>query len=504
MTALFHCLTNALLKENIKSTKVTHIETEQDIDQSGAATTVNFHRINSMAFSKPVSLSYFGEVKPESSWKGLYVDACKSLLDDYPDIFTRLKAESLHGSGKTWLVDAENLHLLAVPKQLEEGLFVETNRNASDLVKNLKWLLDECSVDYENVVITYTNKDGKKEASVPAPVTTSAFQKKQYYRQDKEDFYRWLQNDQHMAEGTCRSYVSAIRGAEHFAEEHGLVSRKLYTCDPAVAKATADELFSNAEFIQYNNDQHNRFRAAITKLLVFYGSNWSTIEASTPRTFERSPLQTEEISIDVAPYKTILVEHFSKGYRLESALDMKRMLSASAHKFNGAKGVGFLYIRTGTTLPPYADGGAQEHGLRAGTENVAGIVSMAVALKKNVNDLDKNQRHILKLEGLLLQALNESGIPYVRNGGDHTLPGVISLSFDGKDGEAILHRMDLMGVCISTGSACDSKNTEISHVLQAIRMPESLAKGTIRISLGKNNTADDIDTIVTALRKILL
>lgn len=174
---------NALLKENIKSTKVTHIETEQDMDQSGAATTVNFHRINSMAFSKPVSLSYFGEVKPESSWKGLYVDACKSLLDDYPDIFTRLKAESLHGSGKTWLVDAENLHLLAVPKQLEEGLFVETNRNASDLVKNLKWLLDECSVDYENVVITYTNKDGKKEASVPAPVTTSAFQKKQYYRQ---------------------------------------------------------------------------------------------------------------------------------------------------------------------------------------------------------------------------------------------------------------------------------------------------------------------------------
>lgn len=296
-----------------------------DMDQSDAATTVSFRHINSMAFSKPVSLSYFGEVKPESSWKGLYVDACKSLLDDYPDIFTRLKAESLHGSGKTWLVDAENLHLLAVPKQLEEGLFVETNRNAFDLVKNLKWLLDECSVDYENVVITYTNKDGKKEASVPAPVTTSAFQKKQYYRQDKEDFYRWLQNDQHMAEGTCHSYVSAIRSAEHFAEEHGLASRKLYTCDPTVAKATADELFSNAEFIQYNNDQHNRFRAAITKLLAFYGSNWSPVEASTPRTFERSPLQTKETSIDVAPCKAILVEYFPKGYRLESALDMKRM-----------------------------------------------------------------------------------------------------------------------------------------------------------------------------------
>ena len=180
------------------------------------------------------------------------------------------------------------------------------------------------------------------------------------------------------------------------------------------------------------------------------------------------------------------------------------MLSASAHKFNGAKGVGFLYVRKGTTLLPFADGGAQEYGLRAGTENVAGIVSMAAALKKNVDGLDKNQRHILKLENMLLRALTDSGITYVRNGGENTLPGVISLSFDGKDGESILHRMDLMGICISTGSACDSKSTEISHVLQAIRMPESLAKGTIRISLGKNNVEDDIDAIVTALRKILL
>ena len=81
---------------------------------------------------------------------------------------------------------------------------------------------------------------------------------------------------------------------------------------------------------------------------------------------------------------------------------------------------------------------------------------------------------------------------------------IISLSFDGKDGEAILHRMDLMGICISTGSACDSKNTEISHVLQALCMPESLAKGTIRISLGKNNTEEDVNAIVEALKKILL
>ena len=165
---------------------------------------------------------------------------------------------------------------------------------------------------------------------------------------------------------------------------------------------------------------------------------------------------------------------------------------------------GFLYIRKGTTILPYADGGAQEYGLRAGTENVAGIVSMATALRRNVDALKANQEHILNLEKRLLTSLEENGIAYHRNGGNNTLPGIISLSFDGKDGEAILHRMDLMGICISTGSACDSKNTEISHVLQAIRMPESLAKGTIRISLGKHNTFDDVEAIATALKKIIL
>lgn len=189
------------------------------------------------------------------------------------------------------------------------------------------------------------------------------------------------------------------------------------------------------------------------------------------------------------------------------AIDVKKlgidMLSASAHKFNGPKGIGFLYIRKGVELRPYADGGAQEFRMRAGTENVASVVGMAAALKKNIDALKENQEYVIGLERELLNKLNESGISYFRNGGDHTLPGIISLSFDGKDGEAILHRMDLMGISISTGSACDSKNTEISHVLQAIRLPESFAKGTIRISLGKNNSIDDVCAIVAALKKIL-
>lgn len=179
------------------------------------------------------------------------------------------------------------------------------------------------------------------------------------------------------------------------------------------------------------------------------------------------------------------------------------MLSASAHKFNGAKGVGFLYIRKGTPITAYAEGGAQERGLRAGTENVAGIVSMAVSLKHNTDTIEDNRRHILSLEKRLLECLSATGVVFCKNGGETTLPGIISLSFPGADGEAILHRLDLMGIAVSTGSACNSKSTEVSHVLKAINLSESLAKGTIRVSLGKNNTEDDVDAIVSGLKKIL-
>ena len=178
------------------------------------------------------------------------------------------------------------------------------------------------------------------------------------------------------------------------------------------------------------------------------------------------------------------------------------MLSASAHKFNGPKGVGFLYIRNGIEILPYSDGGAQEFGLRAGTENIAGIVGMAVALKNNRDALEENVKHVRELESMLVDMLDSTSIQYTRNGGADILPGLVSLSFPGADGEAVLHRLDLRGICVSTGSACNSKSTEVSHVLQAIRLEDSYAKGTIRISLGKANTEDDVEAIFKALVKI--
>lgn len=179
------------------------------------------------------------------------------------------------------------------------------------------------------------------------------------------------------------------------------------------------------------------------------------------------------------------------------------MLSASAHKFNGPKGIGFLYIKKGTQINPFNDGGAQEHGKRAGTENVAAIVGMATALKKNCADISINSAYLYELEQLLIDKLKSANIDFMRNGAANHVPGNMSLSFKNSSGEMLLHRLDLKGICVSTGSACDSNNTQVSHVLEAMKIPREYAEGTIRISLSKDNTLDDVESIVAALISIL-
>ena len=179
------------------------------------------------------------------------------------------------------------------------------------------------------------------------------------------------------------------------------------------------------------------------------------------------------------------------------------LLSASAHKFNGPKGIGFLYIRNGVTISPFSDGGAQEHRMRAGTENVAAIVGMSIALKKNCDNLQQNHTHVTHLQTLLLDELTRLNVAYKHNVSGNILPGILSLSFEGSSGEAIMHRLDLMGICVSTGSACDSKRTQISHVLNAIHLDPDVAEKTIRISLSRDNTEEDVLDIVAALKKIL-
>lgn len=185
-------------------------------------------------------------------------------------------------------------------------------------------------------------------------------------------------------------------------------------------------------------------------------------------------------------------------------IDVKQLgvdtLSASGHKFGAPKGVGFLYIRNGVKILPLINGGSQEKGIRGGTENVAAIAAMAAALNNSILSMNNTTLFLNKLTEHFLALLDDSKIKYSINGStENRLPGHISISFPEKSGEALLHQLDLKGIYVSTGSACDSVRTETSHVLQAIRLPEKLAKGTIRITFGKNNSISDAKAIATAL-----
>lgn len=179
------------------------------------------------------------------------------------------------------------------------------------------------------------------------------------------------------------------------------------------------------------------------------------------------------------------------------------MLSASAHKFNGPKGIGFLYCKE-NRLQSFHNGGSQEFGMRSGTENVSGIIGMAAALKKNTAELVRNECHLQKLTDLFLSLLKASNIPFILNGHPiNRLAGNINLSIKGKTGEGLMHMLDLKGVCISTGSACDSRNQQVSHVIQAIGVPDDYREGTIRITLGKFNTEQEVTKIANLLVKFI-
>lgn len=182
-------------------------------------------------------------------------------------------------------------------------------------------------------------------------------------------------------------------------------------------------------------------------------------------------------------------------------IDVKRMgidlLSASAHKFNGPKGIGFLYINKKCLIAPYVIGGGQEKGMRSGTENVAGIYSMAKALEENVANMESIHAHISNLDSILRNLLAEQNIEFKINGDSTSrAAGILNISIPGIDGEGLLNMLDMHDICISIGSACNSKSQDRSHVLLAMGLDEERIDSSIRISIGRFNTEDDIRTLV--------
>ena len=179
------------------------------------------------------------------------------------------------------------------------------------------------------------------------------------------------------------------------------------------------------------------------------------------------------------------------------------MLSSSAHKFHGPKGVGFLYVRKEIPLTNLIEGGAQERGKRAGTENVAGIVAMTAALKESTAHMEENARHMKALRDRLIEGLQ--AIPHSALNGDREkrLPGNVNFCFEGIEGESLLLLLDDKGISASSGSACTSGSLDPSHVLLAIGRVHDVAHGSLRLSIGEDATEEEMEYIIQSVREVV-
>ncbi len=179
------------------------------------------------------------------------------------------------------------------------------------------------------------------------------------------------------------------------------------------------------------------------------------------------------------------------------------MLSLSGHKFHATKGVGALYCRKGIRLPNLIEGGAQESGRRAGTENVPGIVGLGVAITEMNENLEENAKKVSALRDRLFEGASKISHSRINGCTKHRLPGNFSMCFEGVEGESLLLMLDMNGISASSGSACTSGSLDPSHVLLAIGLKHEVAHGSLRLSLSENNTVEDVDYILEVLPKII-
>ena len=179
------------------------------------------------------------------------------------------------------------------------------------------------------------------------------------------------------------------------------------------------------------------------------------------------------------------------------------MLSISGHKFHAPQGIGALYVRKGGPLFNLIEGGGQERGKRAGTENVAGMVAMAAALKESVEHMEENAAKVSAMRDKLFTELSK--IPHSKINGslEHHVPGTVNMCFEGIEGESLLLMLDMHGICASSGSACTSGSLDPSHVLLSLGLPHEIAHGSLRLSIGEYNTMEEIDYIIEVVPKVV-
>lgn len=276
---------------------------------------IDFHADFDLAYTKPEWFSYFGERKAcGDSWTALYVAVMASVMEDYPHIF-KPGMSFAQKSGRIELASDDNYSFMIAPKPIPGTAYMlETNLSANDIAAKIRYVLDLCSVDYENIVITYRKKEKETFEQVHQ---RKSFENDAVCEINSRSFSRYLSETLNMADATCRSYVSAINNCEAFAQEHQLASWQLYATDKHTAQETVQLLLSNADFLSYNAKQHNRFRAAIQKFLGFVGSD---LTWAAPVKDDSEPAETYRDE----GYEEVLRQYFKKGFRMDSPLEIRK------------------------------------------------------------------------------------------------------------------------------------------------------------------------------------
>lgn len=274
---------------------------------------VDFNGEESMAFTKPRSVTFLGkEITIPSTWKDVYVSIVSVLYENYPDIFSSLS--SFPGSTRLEFGKACDANRMTAPKEISQNLCVETNFSATDFIKRIKTLLSLCGVAYDDLEIVYEKRSGAAASKNTLVNSASS--------DCESNFYAYLQNTAKLADRTCISYVSSIRSAERYAVDNGYLSCSLFNGDNEKIVATASELYGDPDFISYNEHQHNRFSAAINKLLEFIGADIpEKAVASLGKRNDNQITAPAETNNEIV---AVLKQHYEYGFKYDSIRELMR------------------------------------------------------------------------------------------------------------------------------------------------------------------------------------
>lgn len=301
------------------------IEIEEKITYShnragDTAQIVRFTKDQNYSYTRPFDLYYSGNHYSVKNWTQMYVLLVRCLFEDYPDRIVSLKNKSIRGGGRIDISDSSGLDKMIAPREITRDIYLETNESAGDIVEKSGLLLKLCGIDYTDVSISYTSKKEGRKESVPSNAVNVQRKAKEQYQTTELSFSDWLRQVQGMASGTIHSYDSAINTADTYAREHNIGNGMLRgVADYTLVAETADALFRSADFVEINKRQHNRFRAALRKYLEYVSSSSVISETQISPRFEK-----RFEGMDFTPYREILLKKFSRGFRIDSRLDMGR------------------------------------------------------------------------------------------------------------------------------------------------------------------------------------